>query len=173
MLVNLTPNIEKIERRRQISIEHNFEFIPQNDPRANKQIGVYQCTFDFNFCSDEFIEKIGSYDEYNESKLKDGETLLQLYAKGEYSITSGVADSVDQIKEYFKKEIKDKKHKFCISITPVWQEKENKGKGGGWRWHKWGKYIGKLNPQYEYLDDEDFGDDFEYILCFHLHYIMD
>ena len=26
--------------------------------------------------------------------------------------------------------------------------------GGGWRWHKWGEYIGKHNPQYEYLDHE-------------------
>lgn len=27
------------------------------------------------------------------------------------------------------------------------------------------------NPEYEYLDDEDFGDDFQYVICFHLYEI--
>lgn len=25
---------------------------------------------------------------------------------------------------------------------------------GGWRWHKWGEYIGKHKPEHEYLYDE-------------------
>jgi hypothetical protein len=25
---------------------------------------------------------------------------------------------------------------------------------GGWRWHKWGKYIGDQNPMCEYIADE-------------------
>ena len=53
-----------------------------------------------------------------------------------------------------------------IAVTPVFQ---HKGETDGWRWHKWGPYIGTLNPQYEYLDDENFGDDFEYVLCFELY----
>lgn len=50
---------------------------------------------------------------------------------------------------------------------------ENRGKGGGWRWHKWGTYIGTLDPQCEYLDDEDFGEDFKYVLCFHLYHVKE
>ena len=71
----------------------------------------------------------------------------------------------------YKEEIADVNKKYVIALTPVWQEKGNKGKGGGWRWHKWGEYIGKLNPQCEYLDDEDFGDNFEYALTFTLYAI--
>jgi len=83
-----------------------------------------------------------------------------------------VADSIDQIKEYYKEEIEDTEKKYIITATPVFQEKENKGKWGGWRWHKWGEYIGKLEPKCEYLDDEEFGDDFQYVICFHLYQIL-
>lgn len=168
MLVNLTPDLVEMERRKQISIEHKFTFIPQSDPRLNEEVGVYQCNFDFNFSDDEFIEK---FTDYNDFKLKKGETLLQRYGKGKYVPTYGVADNVEQIKEFYKKQIKNKKEKFCISMTPVYQERKNKGKYDGWRWHKWGEYIGKLNPQCEYLDDENFGDNFEYVICFNLHFI--
>lgn len=63
----------------------------------------------------------------------------------------GVADNIEQIKEYYKEWID--KSIWVIAITPVFQDKNHAGKGGGWRWHKWGNYIGKLNPQCEYLDN--------------------
>ena len=75
------------------------------------------------------------------------------------------------MKEGFKEEIEDVNRNFIITIGAAFQDKDNKGKGGGWRWHKWGEYIGKLNPQCKYLDDEEFGDNFEYVLCYHLYEI--
>jgi hypothetical protein len=39
MLVNLTPNLKEIERRKQIAKEHNFEYLPQND-ESLMQYGV-------------------------------------------------------------------------------------------------------------------------------------
>lgn len=78
----------------------------------------------------------------------------------------GVCDSVEQVLEYHKGAISDPNRKFIILLTRVDAEPENAGNGGGWRWHKWGPYIGTQNPQCEYLDDED-GIDFIY--CFHLH----
>jgi len=156
MLTNLTPNLEEIERRKVIAKENNFEYIPQSDPQWIEETGIYQSSCPFNFPDDEFIEKL------------DGYSVDTLYDIEEY----GVADNVEQIKQFYKEQIEDKKNKFVIAVTPVWQEKENKGKGGGWRWHKWGIYIGNLNPQYEYLDDEEFGHDFEYILCFNLYHVI-
>ena len=158
MLVNLTPIQTEIERRKQIAKENNFEYIPQSDPQWIEETGIYQSSFPFNFPEDEFeeLQKLTRDDRYK---------IFPNYEK----ITYGVADKVEQIKEYYKEEIADVNKKYVIAITPVWQEKENKGKGGGWRWHKWGEYIGKLNPQCEYLDDEDFGDSFEYILIFTLY----
>ena len=168
MLINLTPNWKEIERRRDIAKKHNFEYIPQCDESLMQYgIGIYQCSFNFNFSFEEFIEFDVDTHIHNMSYNNTYDVFAPTYHKAQY----GVADSIDQIKEYFKEEIEDLTTKYIITCTPVFQDKENKGKGGGWRWHKWGEYIGKLNPQYEYLDDEDFGDDFKYVICFHLYKI--
>mgnify|MGYP000984510367 FL=1 len=47
---------------------------------------------------------------------------------------------------------------------------DNKGKGGGWRWHKWGEYLGNGTPTCEHLDDEDEFNDGVYV--YHM-YIVD
>jgi len=160
MLVKLTPIKKEQDRRAKIAKEHSFEYTPQSDKKFIQETGIYQCSFAFNFSEDEF-------EELNNLSYKDRYKIFPNYEK----ITYGVADDIEQIKEYYKEEIEDDSKKYCIALTPVWQEKENKGKGGGWRWHKWGEYIGNLNPQYEYLDDEDFGDDFKYVLTFTLYQI--
>jgi hypothetical protein len=162
MLVDLTPNFDEGQRRIQISKENNFEYVPQYDKQWKHGTGIYQCNLGFNFSHEEFEEfkdqcNIPYDDEFN--------AFAPTYHKSQY----GVADNLDQIKEYFKEEIDDPDSKYFISLTPVFQDLENKGKGGGWRWHKWGEYIGKLNPQCEYLDDEEFGDDFRYVVCFHIY----
>lgn len=166
MLVNLTPNQKEIERRHLIAKEHNFEYIPQSDERWMQYgTGFYQCNVPFNFSHEEFLEFDIDKGIHNIPFDQSFEVFHPTYHKAQY----GVADSVDQIKQYFKEEIEDPDRKYFITATPVFQDKQNKGKGGGWRWHKWGEYIGKLEPNCEYLDDEEFGDDFQYVICFHLY----
>jgi len=160
MLVNLTPDTQEIERRKLVAIEHNFEYIPQSDPKWLQETGIYQSSFPYNFPSiefEEFKDMCNIPFEQSYDALKNN--------KSQY----GVADSIDQIKEFFKDEINDPDNKYFIALTPVFQDAENKGKGGGCRWHKWGEYIGILDSKCEYLDDEEFGDDFKYIICFHLY----
>lgn len=159
MLTNLTPNYEEAKRRLQIAKDNNFKYTPQYDEKYVIEQGIYLCNFGFNFSHQEFIE---FKDDCNIPFDQHYEIFAPDYNKAAY----GVADSIEQIKEYFKEEIENTERKFFIYVTPVTQEKENKGQGGGWRWHKWGEYIGNLNPQCEYLDDEDFGDDFECVWCF-------
>ncbi len=165
MLVNLTPNTKEIERRGKIAKENNFTHVPQCDESFMQYgVGFYQCNFAFNF----------SYSEFMEFNIDKGvmciptEQAFEVFAPTYHKAQYGVADSVDQIKEYFKEEIAAPNRKYLITGTRVDQEKKNKGKGEGWRWCKWGEYIGKLNPKCEYLDDEDFAEDFEYVICFHL-----
>lgn len=155
MLVNLTPIPSEIERCKEIAKNHDFNYTPQSDPKYDQGIGIYQSAFSFNFPENEFEEtqKLSFNNRY--PKFNDP-------LKGSY----GVADTIEQIKEYYKEEIEDPNNKYFIHLSVVGQEKENKGKGGGWRWHKWGPYIGKLDSQCEYLDDEEFGDDFEYVITF-------
>ena len=66
----------------------------------------------------------------------------------------GVADTEEQILEYLKYYINHPSRLFVISITTMKRDVSNAGKGGGWRWHKWGTYVGTQQPQMEYLDDE-------------------
>ena len=48
---------------------------------------------------------------------------------------------------------------FVILLHPFFRE--DQPESGGWRWHKWGEYIGKFDSKCEYLYDED-GIDFVY-----------
>lgn len=165
MLVDLTPYHAESERRAQVAKEHSFEFVPQWDEQWKEGTGIYQCNMGANFSHEEFEE---FKDDNNIPFKQSYELFAPHYEKSQY----GVADNVEQLKEYFKEEIEDQNRKYFIALTPVFQEPENKGRGGGWRWYKWGPYIGTLPRECEYLDDEDFGPDFEYIICFHIYEIL-
>ncbi len=81
-------------------------------------------------------------------------------------IPYGVADNIEQIKEFFAKAIQNPNQKLVISYVVI--DKKDEPKNGGWRWHKWGEYIGKHEIQHEYLADEV---GIEKVLCFHGHFI--
>lgn len=63
----------------------------------------------------------------------------------------GVADNVEQIKEFYKDQIASNAS-IVISISEI--RKDRQPANGGWRWHKWGEYIGTQNRQCEYIYDE-------------------
>jgi hypothetical protein len=68
--------------------------------------------------------------------------------------------------------LRNSDRKFAVGFNPIEQDPENPG--GGWRWHKWGGYIGNHDVQHEYLDDEDLSDIGQnYILCFHIYEFKD
>lgn len=148
MLVKLTENKKETERCIRVAKENDFEYPSQSEMMI--ETGIYRANFDFNFSAYAFIEKLDWHDD-------------AIY---------GVADNIEQIKEYCKSYVDDLNKQYIIEVTPVFQDEDNVGKGGGWRWHKWGPYIGELNPQCEYLDDEDFGPDFKYVLCFTLYKVV-
>ena|SRR5215813_13974141 len=50
----------------------------------------------------------------------------------------GVCDTVDQWKELYRPLIDDPRH-FCVAFALVRKCNEQPN---GWRWHKWGPYIG-------------------------------
>ena len=165
MLVDLTPIESEKERcidilKSELGISDSeiWKYI-QSDPKLHEETGVYWTLLNFgmNFFK-ETKDRLGFKNEFWHEWLDEDICI------GSY----GVADNIDQIKEYYKRQIEDPDNKYFIAISPIFQDKDHAGKGGGWRWHKWGPYIGKLNPQYEYLDDEEFGEDFQgYVLVFH------
>ena len=78
----------------------------------------------------------------------------------------GVCDSPDQLIQTYPK-IATTDRKFVVSFTEI--RKKDQSDSGGWRWHKWGPYIGKHNPQHEYLYDEE---GIESVWCYHIYEIF-
>lgn len=62
----------------------------------------------------------------------------------------GVCDTPDQVVKKFKLDSLPQK----VFVTFVKITKADQPKSGGWRWHKWGSYIGKKRPKCEYIADE-------------------
>ena len=63
----------------------------------------------------------------------------------------GVCDNVEQLLEKCP-ELEASDRQFVVAMHRI-VKKEQPPKGG-WRWHKWGEYIGIQNPMCEYLHDE-------------------
>lgn len=79
----------------------------------------------------------------------------------------GVCDSPAQFMEKFGEAAQADSHRLAVFFTHVPKEPANARRGGGWRWRKWGKYVGSGTPTTEYLDDEPEFCDGVYV--FHVH----
>jgi len=77
-------------------------------------------------------------------RFEDGDKQIPAY---------GVCDSVEQFLEKFGDILEKSPHKYAVGFTHVL--KADQPPNGGWRWHKWGPYIGTHEPQHEYLYYED------------------
>lgn len=56
---------------------------------------------------------------------------------------------------------------YVVSLTTL--RKEDEPYEGGWRWHKWGDYLGDKEPQHEYLAHE--GPDITQVVVVQVHEI--
>jgi len=64
----------------------------------------------------------------------------------------GVCDNWKNLKAHLPLVVTESERKFVISLVPIY--KEDQPERDGWRWHKWGEYIGEQTPTHEYLYDE-------------------
>lgn len=101
-------------------------------------------------------------------RLTNEEAEDSIYLKNDFYFRSyGVCDNAEQAIEYADnlmwKNILETTDDYIILLVPMF--KDSQPKFGGWRWHKWGIYIGEQNPEYEYLYDEK---DIEMIYCFNI-----
>jgi len=65
---------------------------------------------------------------------------------------TGVCDAMQQIFDKCPTIAESPTRQFVITVTPIFRGEQPRD--GGWRWHKWGSYIGIHEPQCEYLHDE-------------------
>ncbi len=84
--------------------------------------------------------------------------------KGKMRNNYGICDNYKQILKEYPELKKDKNRKFVITLSMICKDQQSKN--GGWRWHKWGKYIGKKKPKCEYLYDEPKIDE---VLIYHIY----
>lgn len=111
------------------------------------QEGVF-LTGDWNFDS-RIAEEVETYPEVGEI--------------GPY----GVCDYPEQVLGEYIDVLTDPDRRFCISLVRV--KKSEQSPDGGWRWHKWGEYIGKKEPKYEYLYDEP---DIDEVYTYHIYELI-
>lgn len=78
----------------------------------------------------------------------------------------GVCDNYEQILEKCKDILDTPNKNYVIGLSTV--ERATQPANGGWRWHKWGEYIGNQNPEHEYLYDDTHIDK---VYCFHIYEI--
>lgn len=97
---------------------------------------------------------------YGSSDFLPGYEAYPKLAIGPY----GVCDSIEQLLAACPELVNNPERQFVVTVTRVTREKEPAAYG--WRWHKWGEYIGTQNPQHEYLYDEKH---IESILVYHIY----
>lgn len=78
----------------------------------------------------------------------------------------GVCDDYSQIMEKYDNLLSNPNKNYVVGLSVV--ERKNQPEDGGWRWHKWGEYIGTKNPTHEYLYDDTHIDK---VYCFHIYEI--
>lgn len=116
--------------------------------------------YNFNNISNE----IGPGRLFDSYKMLDYDDCYNLYPMFSEKDQYGLADDIEQIKEYFKDEINDPEKTYIIEVNKL----------SDFRWHKWGTYIGNYEPQCEHFVDEDFGPDFQgYVIAFHIYPITE
>lgn len=105
----------------------------------------------------------GSMLFYKKGILKEGFELHLLDAKqthsvfekysevgDEYLSNYGVCDNAEQVIEKYN--LKDSELQFTVALRPV--RKISQPRLDGWRWEKWGEYIGIQVSKADYLFDE-------------------
>lgn len=131
--------------------------------------GLFMANFAFNGC-----HELWDRNDFDRSYFTIGATESTFIGDKEVAIDGlnsyGVCDSPAQFYTDFGKKLHEDPRPLVVMFTHVTKDPDNRGVGGGWRWHKWGEYVGHGTPTTEYLDDEDEFD--SGIYCYHV-YIVD
>ena len=80
----------------------------------------------------------------------------------------GVCDSPEQFMARFGPGLEVRPECIVVSFCVV--KREDQEASGGWRWRKWGPYIGDREPQHEYLYDEQ---EIDQVTTFHVYIVKE
>ncbi|UYL05179.1 hypothetical protein DIDNDMLP_00194 [Klebsiella phage KP13-7] len=137
---------------------HDIDFLIEHQP------GVYETlSANFHLEIEETQMKICDKDNITTNGEVLGYDEYEPYST-EFLPSYGVCDSIEQVLELYKPCIDHSTNKFVISLTPIY--KNTQPELHGWRWHKWGEYIGTQEITTEYIADEPL---IEMVYCFHIY----
>ena len=122
----------------------------------------------FGFSTSSFLEHVfdaesSIYETFDRLGITEFHDKIQYMNK--HSDYYGVADNWEQVLKVNKEFVKSK-DKFIMTFFTI--NRKDEPSDGGWRWHKWGEYIGKQNPQHEYIYDDKHIDS---VIVYHFHRI--
>jgi hypothetical protein len=112
------------------------------------QEGVYLSDYSFQLHA---LERSKSY-------IKDPEFLTN-----DAAWYYGVCDGIDNLLEVIP-ELLSPDREFVVLLHKI--TKSGQPRYEGWRWHKWGDYIGTQTPTTEYIYDEP---EIELVYCYHIY----
>lgn len=127
--------------------------------RDNERVRLAQGVYDMgHFSGDHELDRNDGWLNTFELRYPDLKT-----KDGEWFNCYGVCDNYQQILDQCPV-LQDPQREFVIMLCEV--RREDQPDEGGWRWHKWGPYIGTFESQCEYLYDEVGIDS---VFCYHIY----
>lgn len=143
--------------------------IEGKNPNAIEEcVGIYYVS---HFGSTCFLRTWDHYPDFDPLEVNDDMPVhmkLEGFEDGfVYRNCYGVCDNADQLLRHFP-ELEASDRTFVVTLTEVC--KDEQPETGGWRWHKWGPYIGSHEPECEYLYDEE---DIETVFVYHIYEYLD
>jgi len=106
----------------------------------------------------------GMFDINTGEYTTNREKILEKMVEGvKLSDGYGICDNYEQVLERYPF-INFSDKKYVLVLSPIF--KKHQPENGGWRWHKWGEYIGTHDIKHEYLYDEE---GIEHVFVFHLY----
>ena len=127
-------------------------------------IGIYMSYFDADVINI-WCKQYAYYGRKFFKQLRKIEDINERIAYHRNCWTYGVADNLQQIVDFYNaNEDGYFNGNHVISCFEVHRNVDEPC--SGWRWHKWGQYIGTQNPKCEYLNDEP---EIEKVICFSIY----
>jgi hypothetical protein len=149
MLVNVKTNITDPRMGAVLlAISGGRHALPTRQPGRGLYL-INHFSFD-HVCETPILEK---YPEFPDLTLKDRYGIAGMDDETSESPNAyGVCDSPAQFMALAGDYLTQSPRAFAVSFTEI--SRAEQPSDGGWRWHKWGPYIGACKPTAEYLADE-------------------
>lgn len=161
MLVDIVPKYDTLEKISKLdpATQKLWESFSTNDRLALIPFRLAQGLWGSASLNAEWLaeeeENLHPFHNGNLHELpKDSRKTWEILEQSGLLSPHGVCDSPEQLLAHpeYSKMFAHEHRKFTIFVTLV--RKKDQPLKDGWRWHKWGEYIGTKEPQREYLYDE-------------------